>query len=276
MTTILRALATAAAIISLGASPAASQPVWASAETASIHPGVQTITGGGQCTSNFVFFSGTRIYLGQAAHCSSTSAATETDGCEAESLPLGTPVEIEGASAPGVMVYNSWLTMQALRETDADTCAFNDLALVEIAPADAGKVNPSIPIWGGPTAVGAVPPFGEEVYSYGNSGLRVGLEPLSPKYGIGLGPEGDGWSVTVFTLTPGIPGDSGSAFLDASGRAMGVVSTVAVAPVPASNGVGSIQRELQYLVAKGGLGTVALAIGTEPFDGDPVRLVAQP
>ena len=33
------------------------------------------------------------------------------------------------------MVYNSWITMQALGETDPDTCAFNDFALVRLDPA---------------------------------------------------------------------------------------------------------------------------------------------
>src|SRR3954465_13254914 len=106
-----------------------------------IHPGVQTFTAGAQCTSNFVFSDGSTTYLGQAAHCSGTGAATDTDGCSSASLPLGTPVEITGASKPGTLVYNSWLTMQAKGETDPDTCAYNDLALVQIDPADVGRVN---------------------------------------------------------------------------------------------------------------------------------------
>ena len=35
--------------------------------------------------------------------------------------------------------------MQANGETDAETCAYNDLALVKLDPADAAKVNPSVP-----------------------------------------------------------------------------------------------------------------------------------
>ena len=42
-----------------------------------------------------------------------------------------------GASKPGVMVYNSWATMQANGEKDADTCAYNDIALLKLDPADA-------------------------------------------------------------------------------------------------------------------------------------------
>jgi hypothetical protein len=32
------------------------------------------------------------------------------------------------------MVYNSWLTMQANGEKDADTCQYNDLALIQVDP----------------------------------------------------------------------------------------------------------------------------------------------
>ena len=50
---------------------------------------------------------------------------------------------------------------------------------------------------------------------------------------------GGGWSRTVLTVTPGIPGDSGSAFMNASGEAIGVLSTLMLAPLPAANGVGT-------------------------------------
>jgi hypothetical protein len=32
------------------------------------------------------------VYLGQAAHCSSTGGDTETNGCSTHSLALGTPI----------------------------------------------------------------------------------------------------------------------------------------------------------------------------------------
>ena len=131
---------------------ATAAPTWAPASNAPIHPGVMTFTEGAQCTANFVFSDATNVYVGQAAHCSGTGTATETDGCDSGSLPVGTAVEVDGASQPGTLVYNSWLTMQATGETDPDTCAYNDFALVKLNPADAGKVNPSIPHWGGPNA----------------------------------------------------------------------------------------------------------------------------
>lgn len=70
----------------------------------------------------------------------------------------------------------------------------------------------------------------------------------------------------MFTATPGIPGDSGSAFLDAPGRALGVLSTLNLAPLPGSNGVGDISREYAYLRAHYS-GAVTLAGGTVPFRG---------
>ena len=51
----------------------------------------------------------------------------------------------------GTLVYSSWLTMHQLGTTDANTCAYNDLALVKVDAADVAKVNPSVPFWGGPT-----------------------------------------------------------------------------------------------------------------------------
>jgi hypothetical protein len=256
--------ASLAAAVALLAPAVAS--AWAPAATAPVHPGVQTYTEGGQCTSNFVFQDGANVYLGQAAHCSGTGGQTETDGCTSGSLPLGAAVEVKGASKPGTMVYNSWLTMQAKGETDPDTCAYNDLALVKLDPADVGRVNPSVPGFGGPTAVGGAGELGSTVYSYGNSSLRGGVTKLSPKQGIVIQNEGGGWSHVVATLTPGIPGDSGSGFLNGSGAAIGVLSTLQLAPLPATNGVGDLGKELAYLQANAaGFAGVQLVPGTEPF-----------
>jgi len=238
---------------------------WAPAGQATVHPGVQVFTEGAQCTSNFVFEEGSEVFLGQAAHCSGTGGQTETDGCTSASLPLGTPVEISGASMPGTLVYNSWLAMQTGGESDPDTCAFNDLALIRIDPVDVAEVNPSVPGFGGPTGVGASGGTGATVYSYGNSELRGGIAKLSPKQGIVVQEEGGGWSHGVLTATPGIPGDSGSGFLNASGAAFGVLSTLQLAPLVGSNGVGDLAREIAYMHAHSGFTEAKLVPGTEPF-----------
>jgi hypothetical protein len=255
----------AVSALAIAASLPAAAGAWAPAATATIHPGVQTLTAGGQCTANFIYTDSGGTYIGQAAHCSSTGEATDTDGCLAGTLPLGTPVEVTGASRPGTLVYSSWVTMQANGESDPDTCAYNDLALVKIDPADVGKVNPSVPGFGGPTGVGGASAALDDVYSYGNSSLRFGITFLSPKFGKVVSTEGGGWSRTVYTVTPGIPGDSGGGFLNATGQAIGVLSTVALAPLPASNGVGDLSRELAYARAHSSFTGVQLANGTEPF-----------
>jgi hypothetical protein len=271
---MLAALAATFALGAIGLSGTATAvPTWAPAATATVHPGVQVFTNGAQCTANFVFTDASHTYIGQAAHCSGTGGNTATDGCTSGSLPVGTPVDVTGASKPGVMVYNSWLTMQSLHEADANTCQFNDLALVQLDPADVAKVNPSIPHWGGPTAINSTgTALGSSVYSYGNSELRGGVTQLSPKKGVSLGDAGAGWSHDVYTVTPGIPGDSGSAFLDATGSALGVLSTVAIAPLAGSNGVGDVSREIAYMQAHSSFTTVQLALGTEPFNGNQLPL----
>ena len=251
-----------------GVAPARSAPTWAPAATAAVHPGVQTLTDGAQCTANFIYYDSTNVYIGQAAHCSGTGGNTETDGCSSGTLPVGTKVTVDGASKPGTMVYNSWITMQGAGEKDADTCAFNDLALVQLDPADVGKVNPSVPRWGGPIGLAGSTAMLEQVYSYGNSSLRAGITQLSPKTGVSLGSDSGGWNNTVYTLTPGIPGDSGSGFLNSTGQAFGILSTVQILPLAGANGVGTLAQELTYLHSHvSSLSGVQLANGTEPFRG---------
>ncbi len=249
---------------------------WAPASTAKIHPGTQMYTAGSQCTANFVYTDGAgNVYVGYAAHCAGTGEATSTNGCDTGSLPLGTKVDfVEGGSlvtsgtkvGSGTLVYSSWLSMQQNNITDENTCAYNDLALVKVDPASVGQVNPSIPFWGGPTAINTTgTAAGDAVYSYGNSSLRAGITALSPKRGTSLGDDGNGWSHTVYTVTPGIPGDSGSAFLDKDGKALGTLSTVAIAPLAGSNGVGDLAKELAFAQQYSGISGLTLTPGTEPF-----------
>jgi hypothetical protein len=248
---LVAAVATGAAVAAaawLGGPAAVAAPADGPVATApGVHPGVQTRTDGAQCTANFVFTDGSDTYLGQAAHCSGTGSSTDVDGCRADSLPLGTPVEIAGASRPGTLAYNSWLAMQAADETDPDACAHNDFALVRLDPADVAAVSAAVPVFGGPTGVdtdGARP--GEVVRSYGNSELRGGVTLLSPKVGTVVASRGGGWSHDVVTATPGIPGDSGSAYLSPDGSALGVLSTLQFAPLPATNGVSDLAKMLDY------------------------------
>jgi hypothetical protein len=265
-------LCAVAAIAIVAISPAAAS-AWAPASSAAVHPGVMTFTEGAQCTANFIYSDGTNTYIGQAAHCSGTGAATDTNGCDSESLPIGTPVEVDGASKPGTMAYNSWITMQQKGETNEDACAYNDLALVKLDPADVANTNPSVPGYGGPTGVGSVGDLGSNVYSYGNSSLRFGVTQFSPKRGVIVENEGNGWSHNAYTLTPGIPGDSGSGFMNDSGQAIGVLSTIELLPRAGSNNFGDLAHEIAYMHANSSFSGVNLVPGTEAFNSDWVNAI---
>lgn len=255
------------------ASPSAeARPRFAAANVATIHPAVQTRSPIGQCTANFVFLRLDEVYLGQAAHCTGNGDATATNGCEVDSLPLGTPVQIQGASKPGVLAYSSWLTMNEVGEQDPFACAYNDFALIRVDRADHAKVNPSLPHWGGPRGItgSGVPALGA-VYSVGNSGLRQGLQVLQPKVGISLGTGADGWVHQAYTLTPGIPGDSGSGLVDATGLAVGVLSTVQLAPLALSNDYVDLLHLMRYAQRYGHPG-LRLATGTVAFNPNQLPL----
>jgi hypothetical protein len=275
---VLPSTATAQPTLQLPA--AAPAPGWAPAGSAELHPGVQTVTtGGGACTSNFVFTSGDRTFIGQAAHCAGTGQATETNGCDSSTMPVGTAVTVKGDrgyTTSGTLVYSSWVTMQQRGEADPNTCAYNDLGLVELDRDAVAHLNPSVPFFGGPTGLSdAGLPAGALTYSYGNSPLRQGVAALSPKAGVSAGDVGGGWGHEVYTISPGVPGDSGSAFLNDSGQAVGLLSTLNLAPLPVSNGVSDLSRELAYANAHGGLGTLKLVRGTEPFTATPPGIPLQ-
>ncbi len=276
LTALVVALASATAPPSgaIAVTDAPRTTAWAPVGSATITPGVQMFTKGAQCTGNFVFRDGAgRTYVGYAAHCAGKGAATDTNGCHTRSVPLGTTVRFaRGATVAtggdtvgrGALAYSSWRTMRAHGETRGPVCAANDFALVRVRAGDVRKVNPSVPFWGGPTGLSDSAPAGSEVYSYGSSSLRP-TEVLSPKTGSSLGRTHGGWGFDVYTATPGIPGDSGSGFLDAKGRAVGTLSTVALAPLAGSNGLGNLGRELDYAQAHSGIAGLHLVRGTAEF-----------
>ena len=66
-------------------------------------------------------------------------------------------------------------------------------------------------------------------------------------------------------MTPGVPGDSGSAFVSGDGKAIGTLSTLGLAPLPLSNNIGDLARELAYAQQHSGIAGLELALGTEPF-----------
>ncbi len=147
-------------------------------------------TKGAQCTGNFVFKDRVgRVYVGYAAHCAGKGAATDTNGCNTRSHPIGTRVRFaKGATLAtngttvggGTLVYSSWIKMHRLNTQNRAACEANDFALVRVDRNDRRKVNPSVPFWGGPTGLSiAGAPAGTRVYSWGQSSLRPGDRTLA-------------------------------------------------------------------------------------------------
>ncbi len=108
---------------------------------------------------------------------------------------------------------------------------------------------------------------GDQVFGYGNSSFRFGITELSSQKGMSSAddPADGGWSHQLTAPTPGVPGDSGSAFLDGNGRALGTLSTMSLS-LPVENAVGDLGRELAYAREHSGIAGLRLVLGTEPFD----------
>ena len=50
------------------------------------------------------------------------------------------------------------------------------------------------------------------------------------------------------------------------GKAIGVLSTLGLAPLPASNNIGDLAKELAFAQAHSGIAGLQLVNGTEPFN----------
>ena len=262
---------------------ASSAAVFAPAGGGAVGPGAELLTEIGpdlaSCTANFVFTEGARVFLGSAAHCH--AAGESLDGCANPSLPLGTPVAVVGPDATEItaeLAYSSWATMQEVGETDRDRCELNDLALLEIDPDDVALVDPSVPVFGGPSGldVDGVR-AGEVVVSYQNDEEEPPYAVMRAKQGVHLGyADAAGFGYVVQTGTPGLPGDSGSGYLDGDGRAFGVLSTeIVLSDGEVVNGVTDLAQALDYAAAHGGP-DVSLVEGGAPFSAQGVPMAPPP
>jgi hypothetical protein len=246
-------------------------------DAAGIHPGVRTATAGKTfCTANFVFYDAAgHFYLGQAAHCArvegSDAASGTASGCTFRSRPLGTPVTFEDSRVRGTLAYSSWLAMQRHDETDPSACQDNDFALVRVPDFARNQVNPTMPLFGGPTGLNQTgTKAGDTVLGYGNSPTRRDVDDAKPKQAVSVGDVDNGWAHLIYAHNPGIPGDSGGPYLDAAGRAVGSLSTLVINPAPASNSLTDLAHALAYAQRWSGIKGLRLAIGTQKFAGASV------
>ncbi|WP_433623598.1 hypothetical protein [Nocardia sp. CA-120079] len=104
--------------------------------------------------------------------------------------------------------------------------------------------------------------------------MRGGIAALSPQTGESKADDAafGGWTHALVAPTPGIPGDSGSAFLDRDGHALGTLSTLGFA-LPIVNNIGDIAHELAYARAHSGIAGLRLVLGTEPFKSNRLRRI---
>lgn len=281
-----RLLAALVAVLALGVTVLAAGPAadarraWAPESTATIKPGVQMFTSGAQCTANFVFKDARgNVYVGYAAHCAGTGSSSETDGCKAGSLPLGTKVTFgtggnlfrSGTTVgTGKLAYSSWISMQKLRTKDANRCAHNDFALVRVDAASVKNVNPTMPVHGGPTGLASPPLVArDKIFTVGNSSLRTGSASAKTGRVLNRTPGTPVLAYDIQTGSPGIPGDSGSGYLDARGRAAGVLSTINVglSLTPVTNTMGNLVYELAWAQKYSGIKGLTLVNGTRAFSG---------
>jgi len=273
----LGVLPVVAALLSVG-STAEARRTWAPEATAKIQPGIQMYTAGAQCTANFVFKdAANNVYVGYAAHCAGKGESSDTNGCTTPSLPLGTPVSfVSGGNffssgktvGRGKLAYSSWISMQKRKPKNAVRCGLNDFALVRVDRASVKDVNPTVPTFGGPVGL-AAPPLsaGAKIYTIGNSSLRTGTP--AKKSGKILARVGSrpvlGYDIQ--TANPGIPGDSGSGFMDSRGRAAGVLSTINIglSLTPVTNTMGNLYYELAWAKKYSGIKGLVLVNGTRGF-----------
>ena len=245
---------------------------------ATITPGVQMVTKGAQCTGNFVFTDARdRVYVGYAAHCAGRGEATDTNGCQTRSVALGTPVTfVKGMSVAtpgttvgrGTLAYSSWIDMRRRGLNGGPACDYNDFALVRVA-SGVGASTSTRRCRSGAAPAGSArarsrPAAGSTPTATPGCAAAPSRWPPRP-VPRSAGPAGAGRT----TPTPSPRASRATparGFLDAQGRAFGVLSTVAVAPLPASNGLGDLYREVRYAQKHSGIAGLRLVAGTKAFD----------
>ena len=253
--TVGAALAVAGCLLPISAQAAtgAGHPPWASAKSATIHPGVTVSMGGVDCRAGFVFTDGTRAYLSVPASCSGTGPV-DNSKCDAGQDPYGLPVTIEGAKHKGTLVYSSITTMELRSQTGTNRCTFNDLSLVRIDHRDLKRTNPSVPVIGGPTGVSKEQP---------EAPAQLSVYAGAPSNAQALNTSGGGWSHAIMVDGAVAGSDLGAPVLTSKGQALGMVSGV-----PTANGrtlVNDLSREIRYLHTVKKFADVHLARGTAKF-----------
>ncbi len=227
-----------------------------------LRPGSQTVAGGAQCTTNFIFhYKWYRFFIGSAAHCIDSVDINDVcqQGSDARIGSKQTVTAHDGSkSAATTLAYSSWLTMES---KGGGSCPANDFALYELGSQAQQHMHPKALFFGGPTALAPTGGYGlgGVLYGYGASQLHgnvgvayPGQDVVNSKRGVSLGVSGGGYSQGVYYAIPGIPGDSGGPAFGPNGEALGAASTIVLSPTTGSNHYTIIPKALEYMQEKEG------------------------
>ena len=223
-TALLGALVAGLLVIAPGGPASASWGPTPTAAARTIGPGTQLVTAGRSCSASFVFRDARkRLYLGYAASCATRTPVTGAVSCRTRPLPLGTRVRIADRGrtiAHGRLAYSSLRALRRAGVTDAATCAANDFALVELRGAARRKVSTSVPYWGGPAGLGALPAAGSTVFGLARPARSARMLPRA-----GAVTASTATTATVSSPLASSRSTRGGGFLDESGRAVGILTT---------------------------------------------------
>ena len=181
-------------------------------QRASIHPGVTTITGPNQCTPTSSSPTARARSIWARRLTAHRSATPRTTRRLYDAHPSGRHLRSPSPAAPPRGHALQLLANDAGRkETDENTCTLQRLGRWSWSTrTDHGRVNPSIPYWGGPTGLAKTDSQRRQGAELRRIALIGGTLELKPRQGLSRGQSAGGWTHTVFTLLPGLPGDSGS------------------------------------------------------------------
>ncbi|MGH3389595.1 MAG: hypothetical protein ACRDOO_12040 [Actinomadura sp.] len=162
----------------------------------------------GWCSANFVFKKGSAWGLGTAGHCGTTGQPVS-----AYVVP-----PLASGRLPGLYVIGKI-------GVSHDNGIGDDFAMINIDPEFASWMNPTMPVWGGPSGVYRGAQVGLPVKHFGH-GLVFGAGG-TPRAGVAIRWDinrGDGFS----WVSPAAQGDSGSGVLTLGGEAAGDLTHIVV------------------------------------------------
>ena len=238
-------------------------------------------TDGAQCTANFVYTdgAGATSTSGTPRTAPAPAPSTDTNGCNTDSVPLGTKVDLHQRRQPRLararrrprharlllVAHRCSKLGDDRRRTPAPTTTW---PWSRSTRPTSRKVNPSVPFWGGPTGIDTDgTAAGDDVYTYGNSSLRGGVAPLSPHAGRQprRRPGRRRLVAPALHRDPRHPRRLRLGLHERGRQGVGVLSTLGLAPLPASNNIGDLAKELAFAQANSGFSGLQLVNGTEPF-----------